>query len=82
MFYVYILFSAGHNKYYVGQTNDIESRLERHNAGYEGFTKPYRPWEMVLFISKPSRSEAMELEKKIKNLSRVRLENFIKKYKV
>jgi putative endonuclease len=81
MFFVYILYSTDFEKYYVGQTNDIMTRLERHNSGYEGFTKAYRPWEMMLFIEKPSRAEAMELEKKLKNLSKSRLENFIKKYK-
>jgi predicted GIY-YIG superfamily endonuclease len=44
MFFVYILFSKKFDKYYVGQTNDFTNRLKRHNDGYDGFTKPYRPW--------------------------------------
>ncbi len=34
-----------------------------------------------LVIKKSTRSEAMELEKKVKNLSKIRLKNFIEKYK-
>jgi len=80
MFFVYIIRSNSFDKYYVGQTNDFDSRLKRHNDGYEGFTKPYRPWEKVLVLEKSSRVEAMELENKLKNLSKQRLISFIKKY--
>jgi predicted GIY-YIG superfamily endonuclease len=31
-FYVYILYSAAADKYYVGQTEDIENRLFRHTT--------------------------------------------------
>jgi len=82
MFFVYILFSEKFNKYYVGQTNDFNDRLKRHNDGYDGFTKPYRPWEKSLVIEKSTRAEAMELEKKLKNLSKQRLVAFINKYRV
>ena len=57
-----------------------ERGKSRHNAGTEPATAPYIPWEMVWHNSKPSRKEAMELENKLKNLSRARLEAFIKKY--
>ena len=80
MFFVYIIHSGAYNKYYIGQTNDFESRLKRHNDGYEGYTRSYRPWKRMLVIEKPSRSEAMELEKKLKNLSKERLVKFIEKY--
>ncbi|WP_370391063.1 GIY-YIG nuclease family protein [uncultured Winogradskyella sp.] len=30
---VYILFSKAKNRYYVGQTADIDDRLSRHNKG-------------------------------------------------
>ena len=78
--YVYILRSLSSGRYYIGQTSDLSDRLSRHNAGTEPATAPYIPWEMVWHNSKPSRKEAMELERKLKNLSRARLEAFIKKY--
>ncbi|MFL5730192.1 MAG: GIY-YIG nuclease family protein [Cytophagaceae bacterium] len=79
-YYVYILFSESHDRYYTGQTNDFENRLIRHNSGYEKSTSPYVPWTKMLVIEKKSRSEAMILEKKIKNLNRDRLKQFIEKY--
>jgi len=65
-YYVYILFSALAEKYYVGQTNHLDSRLARHNAGYVKSTKKYLPWQLVTSYKCSSRSEAMQLESKIK----------------
>jgi predicted GIY-YIG superfamily endonuclease len=39
------------------------------------------PWELILAIPKETKSNAMELERKLKNLNRKRLEEFIIKYK-
>jgi putative endonuclease len=78
---VYILFSNGHNKYYNGQTQNIEVRLARHNNAFEKATSPYIPWEIVCIIEKDSRSQAIILEKKLKNLNRIKLVSFINKYK-
>jgi putative endonuclease len=80
MYYVYILYSENHDKYYIGQTNDVKARLERHNNGLENFTSKYIPWILVRFITKTTRAEAVVLEKKLKNLSRERLLIFIAKY--
>ncbi|WP_373399466.1 GIY-YIG nuclease family protein [Algoriphagus halophilus] len=67
-FKVYILFSTKLGKYYVGQTSDLEKRLERHNQGRERFTRTGIPWELVYTKACFSRGEAMGLEKRIKNL--------------
>jgi putative endonuclease len=77
---VYIIYSPKFDKYYVGQTNDFETRLFRHNNGLETFTRPFRPWTRICVIEKPSRSEAVILEKKLKNYNRNKLLEFIKKY--
>ena len=50
----------------MGQTADIEKRLERHNRGSVKSTKSGIPWELVLQLEVFSRSEALLLEKKIK----------------
>ncbi len=81
-FFVYIIYSEKFDKYYIGQTNNFNERFERHNNGYEGFTKPYRPWRKILVLEKSNRSDAMDLERKLKNLSKQRLINFIQKYKL
>lgn len=79
-YHVYILYSAGHDRYYIGQTDDIANRLHRHNSGYERATKPFTPWVLRCAIAKPTRGEAMILEKKLKNLNREKLLAFIGKY--
>ncbi|MFT5820452.1 MAG: putative endonuclease [Crocinitomix sp.] len=80
MYYVYILHSEKFSKFYIGQTKDRSKRLKEHNAGQSKSTKAFRPWGIVWFCSKPTRSEAMVLERKLKNLNRERLLDFIEKY--
>jgi putative endonuclease len=81
MFYVYIIYAAKADRYYIGQTHDFNERLKRHNSGYESATSPYIPWELKCLIEKPNRSAAVLLEKKLKNLNKQRVKDFIKKYK-
>jgi putative endonuclease len=80
MFYVYILYSERCDRYYIGQTADLEVRLSRHNGKLEKSTSPYVPWIMVCFITKETRSDAMILETKLKNFNTKDLKRFIAKY--
>ena len=66
-YFVYILYSKKRSKYYVGQTADIKKRLKRHNQGLVLSTKSGTPWELILQIEVSTRSEALILERKIKN---------------
>ncbi|WP_309843622.1 GIY-YIG nuclease family protein [Flavobacterium sp. 2755] len=66
MFFVYILYSITKEKFYIGQTNDIEDRLRRHNSGQSLSTKSGAPWNIIYTIQLNSRSEAVALETKIK----------------
>ncbi len=77
---VYILYSEKYDIYYVGATYNVEDRLRRHNMGLENFTKKHKPWNLVWFIEKPNKAEAFKLEKKLKNLSKVRKIKFIQKH--
>ena len=79
-FFIYILYSASHDRHYIGQTQDMEIRLSRHNSGMEKATAPYRPWVVKCVLEKPSRGEAMKLEQKLKNLNRIKLLAFIERY--
>jgi putative endonuclease len=81
MFFVYIIWSDSTGKYYIGQTSGLKNRLHRHNSGWEKSTKSGFPWKLVWSVEKPSRSEAMKLERKLKNLSTKRLMEFMLKYK-
>jgi putative endonuclease len=76
-FYVYILYSPSFGKFYVGQTDDVESRLKRHNDGFVKSTAPYIPWLLECIIEKESRGEAILLERKLKNLNKGRIRDFI-----
>jgi len=68
-FFVYILQSQVNDSFYKGSTNDLVRRFAEHNDGKEMSTSRFLPWTLVWYTSKPNRSEAMILEKKLKNLS-------------
>jgi putative endonuclease len=80
MYTVYIIYSVSTDRYYKGQTSDFDSRLVRHNSGYEKATAPGRPWIEKCLIKKDSRSDAVILEKKLKNMNRIKTAAFILKY--
>jgi len=58
----------------------VKNRILRHNSGYEEATKPGIPWIPVWSTVKNDRSSATVLERKLKNLTRNRLINFMNKY--
>ena len=67
-YYVYILYSKKLDGYYVGSTENPESRLEQHNtSGFHTFTSKYRPWSLAaVFLAGSTRGEAMKMERFIK----------------
>jgi putative endonuclease len=65
--YVYIIYSKSLDRFYVGQTANIDDRLTEHNAGKGKFTSKGAPWILIHFFETVTRSEAMLLEKKIKS---------------
>lgn len=80
MFFVYILFSEDHDRFYVGHTNSLTRRLTEHNTGKNPSTAPYKPWKLLGSIAKTDRAAAISLEFKIKNLSKKRKWEFIEKH--
>ena len=83
MYYTYILYSISKSKFYIGQTNDIDDRLKRHNNGLSTSTKSGIPWKIVYYIVFNSRSEAVLLETKIKKRGAKRyLEDIAFKYEL
>ncbi|HIP47941.1 MAG TPA: GIY-YIG nuclease family protein, partial [Lutibacter sp.] len=60
---VYILYSEKWRRYYVGQTQNFEARLNRHNNGIVKSTKGGIPWTLKKKIVVESRCEAMKLER-------------------
>ncbi len=66
IWYTYILHSDSIGKYYVGVTDDLQWRLERHNEGWGRFTKAGIPWRIVYYESFSTKTEALRREKDMK----------------
>jgi len=68
IFTVYILESETTGKLYIGQTNDIKRRLNQHHRGYVSSTKNRGPWSLLKTIELKTRSEAVQLERRLKRM--------------
>jgi len=67
MYYVYLIRSIKNpKKTYIGFTNDLEQRMEKHNSGAFIYTSDHRPWKLVTYICFDEESKAMEFEKYLK----------------
>ena len=65
-YYFYILQSQSDGSYYLGQTSDLEDRLNRHNEGRSRYTRARRPWRLVYSEEYAARAEAMRREREVK----------------
>ena len=65
-YYTYILYSKKIDKYYVGSTDNLEWRLERHNMDWGKYTKRGIPWIMVYNEKYHTKKEALKRELEIK----------------
>ena len=63
MHYVYILFSEKDNKLYIGYTNNLRSRLEKHNAKKVQATKSRVPLKLIYYEAYLDEWDAREKEK-------------------
>jgi putative endonuclease len=66
MFITYILFSSKIGKFYTGQTDDLDRRMEEHNRGKTSFMASGMPWEIIYSKEFNSRQDAIKLERFIK----------------
>ncbi len=69
MYYVYSL--KCRDGYYIGCTDDLEARIERHRNGYVSATKDRLPIKLVCYFAFQDKYRAYAFEK---YLSRVRVE--------
>jgi putative endonuclease len=94
MHYCYILYSLTYNKFYIGETENIEERLIQHNNHHfpNSYTKIATDWELFLLIECESRAHARNVERFIKSMknrlfihslkdNREKLESIILKYR-
>ena len=76
-FYTYMLRCAD-GKYYVGHTDDLDSRVAQHQAGtVAGYTQTRRPVELVWGDRFPDRDSAFAAERQIKGWTRAKKEALI-----
>jgi len=70
MIYVYILQSLAQlERYYVGVTGDLRSRLKKHNAGEVPHTSKYAPWRIKTYIAFSDEKQAFAFERYLKSAS-------------
>ena len=67
MFYVYILYSEIADKYYIGQTEEIDQRIVIHNLRQN---LGMNDWQLKYFENHETRSEAVRRESEIKRKKR------------
>ena len=63
---VYILYSALHNKIYIGETSNLIQRFYSHNDYGNEWTKRFRPWKVIYCEHFEQRSKALKREKELK----------------
>ena len=77
-YYVYILQSEKDDGFYIGQTQDLNLRLAMHNSGRSKYTRAKGPWKLYASRELGNRSEAVKMERKLKNLgSKDRIMHFL-----
>ena len=68
MTYVYILQSrADGQHFYTGITDDLKSRLLKHNSGAVTHTAKYRPWRIKTYVAFSDGERAAAFEKYLKS---------------
>ncbi|MSR85418.1 GIY-YIG nuclease family protein [Candidatus Uhrbacteria bacterium] len=79
MFFVYAIYNRKAGKFYIGQTENIQERLDQHNNHvFVGYTSRFPgEWELIYQESVTTRSEALKREKQLKSY---RGREFVKKH--
>jgi len=67
MFFVYVLRSLKDGRRYVGCTEDVAARLQRHNAGRVRVTRSRRPFKLIYSEAQETWSDARRREDFLKS---------------
>ena len=68
MYYtLYILKSQRFNKFYTGQTDNLERRIKEHNSGKVKYTTLYMPWMLIYKEVFKNREDTVKREKYLKS---------------
>jgi len=65
-YYVYILFSASLDLYYIGSSADPYRRLKKHLANHRGFTSKAKDWIICYTEYYDSKSNGLGRERQLK----------------
>lgn len=69
-YYVYILQSeTDRERFYVGFSENLKSRLKEHNSGKNVHTAKSRPWRVKTAIAFDERKKALDFERYLKTAS-------------
>ena len=52
---------------YIGLTEDLKLRIEKHNSGGSPHTSKYRPWNLITHIAFSDRKQASDFELYLKS---------------
>lgn len=66
IYYVYILQSLKDEKFYIGFTRNVLSRLDDHNRGNNSSTRCRRPLKLIYFEGHLNKTDALRREKYFK----------------
>ena len=68
MFIVYCIYNSQNDKFYIGQTGNLQRRLKEHNSPNGHHTGRFRgEWVLIYKESLATRSEALKREKQLKS---------------
>jgi putative endonuclease len=66
-YFVYVLWSAGGSRFYIGISEDPSQRLHQHNSGIRaGWTRRHRPWTLVHLEKYDTYTQARARERELK----------------
>ncbi len=65
-FFVCLIHSKKNNSFYIGQCDDLDCRISKHNDGWSRYTSTKTPWQLKYFETFPTRQLALKREKELK----------------
>ncbi|MGA2466438.1 MAG: GIY-YIG nuclease family protein [Thermodesulfobacteriota bacterium] len=81
MYYVYVIQSIKDSNLYVGYTEDLKTRLQKHNNGQVDSTMYRRPFKMIYYEACLNQQDALHREKYLKTTYGKRyIRNRLKEY--
>jgi putative endonuclease len=79
MYYVYVLKSLRDGNLYIGQTSNLDQRLQYHNTGRVKSTKKRIPFELIYTEKFSTRGEAMKKERLLKDIKSKDFKNMMRR---